>query len=863
MARQAKGRTTKPSSSTSNQGAATKSQPKIRVAKESETVQESESKNKRRARGEDESEQDHSDDDHNDGNDENNDDNVEPPKQLFVDDDGKPLLFFVARGAHRERAVGLIERHGGKITPNDKQAFMCLGSPDTSYSSTDIYDVAYVDECIQRESLLPKRLYQIVKMNDQPTGTRKTWVAVRFYGAGRDKDLLTQLIVENWNGDIRGNVLYKKLAEKHTQHTWMSWRDHAVKTMLREVPVEIWERRHQKYVEQRAKKIVAELDSTSSQTASSTASGSSSKSAAGRRRGRSATTGSAASNDIDMEGSGSNVETGTSSKTKEGKLPGSSAKATGAASAERDSPSPQSPQGVSGFRSKSTGKKGQGPSTSSNERTTNTRKPTTTAASKSKMPAASSSQRGTPQTNSAKGKKTVNRTPTSEDENEELSASASPTYTPKKRKRTTAVSEAQEGEGRPSSSPASSKQKHSEVEGDKQQDEADEEQPAKKRVANRGNGSPSKKSIRQQQDSEREEEKEEREGDQQEEQAQAQPTDDSSDVEPRMKGYTSMEEDFGTQPDHLHLEDVDEDVDVDDDDKEMDEELSKHAVKSARNPDEEDMEKEEEYKPLSQERSPQSQDDGLFFSQLDRGDDIIDPVNLSRGRDVSPSDKGSASPAGKKDEKDGSRSGASISPSKAKSAATRQDKVEEDEDDLAFTKMDTADDIVDPLRGLDARRRRSSGSGSLRRTSSRQSGAFSMADAEEEANGTDAEGVDVDGAEPVVIPDQVVMTYDQQVQHLIDDFPDHSPREVLSAVYMCSGYWTKARRLLEVGLEVSKLDEKTRRWVFTEDEDRKLLLLDQKNDLKGMMRLRKEKGRTAVLFRQRFLFASGADVDGV
>ncbi|KAJ3275830.1 Telomeric repeat-binding factor 2-interacting protein 1 [Borealophlyctis nickersoniae] len=113
-------------------------------------------------------------------------------------------------------------------------------------------------------------------------------------------------------------------------------------------------------------------------------------------------------------------------------------------------------------------------------------------------------------------------------------------------------------------------------------------------------------------------------------------------------------------------------------------------------------------------------------------------------------------------------------------------------------------------------------------------------------------------SQPVVIPSAVIPTatasqkqsYIVAYEKLCEDYGNrYTPKQCLEALFMTSAYFGRARKLLDVDLDVEKLDAKTRRRVFTADED-KIVLGD---DVEALGKIKDEKGADVVGKRERFL----------
>ncbi|KAI8799823.1 hypothetical protein BJ742DRAFT_844005 [Cladochytrium replicatum] len=136
----------------------------------------------------------------------------------------RPLAFFVTHGTHRQEIRELIENHGGKVTTNSKEAFLCLVDPDGPPSSDpNSYSCEFIRDSVESGILVRKEPYRQC-LGQLPLANRTTQ---RNEYSREDKEQLMQHILNNPNA-LGGNEVYKILAAKNPRHPWQSWRQRAI-----------------------------------------------------------------------------------------------------------------------------------------------------------------------------------------------------------------------------------------------------------------------------------------------------------------------------------------------------------------------------------------------------------------------------------------------------------------------------------------------------------------------------------------------------------------------------------------------------------------------------------------------------------
>ncbi|KAJ3412788.1 hypothetical protein HDV05_000255 [Chytridiales sp. JEL 0842] len=178
---------------------------------------------------------------------------------LFVDEDNQPLRFGIVRGIHKTAVtqeilvsalssaegsvlrvgVGDIvvdarstlprEKHGGVVVElHEPKIYMRLADPEKESSFINLYSINYIKDCIRSQTLLDQAPYLLSK-DGQPTAKKTT---SRNEFTLKDKEILRELLKAAPGDKLRGNEIYQELARKHNNHTWQSWRAHAVKFII-------------------------------------------------------------------------------------------------------------------------------------------------------------------------------------------------------------------------------------------------------------------------------------------------------------------------------------------------------------------------------------------------------------------------------------------------------------------------------------------------------------------------------------------------------------------------------------------------------------------------------------------------------
>ncbi|KAI9101646.1 hypothetical protein DFS34DRAFT_647442 [Phlyctochytrium arcticum] len=154
---------------------------------------------------------------------------------IFKDDSGQSLKFFITRGRHRKEARELIQEHGGIVSEVDsRDVFLRLGEPGSKTSDTELYSTELITDSVAAGRLLAHDVYSLNK-DGLASSNRKI---SRQPFTSQDKIVLRDYIVNfcttNPEGakNLNGNRLYKDLARRFPNHSWQSWRSHAIDSII-------------------------------------------------------------------------------------------------------------------------------------------------------------------------------------------------------------------------------------------------------------------------------------------------------------------------------------------------------------------------------------------------------------------------------------------------------------------------------------------------------------------------------------------------------------------------------------------------------------------------------------------------------
>ncbi|KAI9337951.1 hypothetical protein BDR26DRAFT_935390 [Obelidium mucronatum] len=203
---------------------------------------------------------------------------------LFIDDDGEPLRFSIARFDRRGAIRLLIEQNGGEVVePHEPNIFMKISSLKLARVPGRFYSEKYIVDSIQRGRLPVNRERYLLwpskpiaesashggeekpgkRPQHEPPGFRTPFT--------KEEDaLLIQLIAKNRDG-LTGDLLYQELARTHPSRTWSSWRDRAVKKLLPRMSADYLSRLREEYATKAAAAAAAAAATAASDSAAATA----------------------------------------------------------------------------------------------------------------------------------------------------------------------------------------------------------------------------------------------------------------------------------------------------------------------------------------------------------------------------------------------------------------------------------------------------------------------------------------------------------------------------------------------------------------------------------------------------------------
>ncbi|KAG6118103.1 hypothetical protein E4U13_000505 [Claviceps humidiphila] len=147
--------------------------------------------------------------------------------QLFKD-----TVFWVAHKLpSRDYILELIKKNGGTVTHLENQADLRIAdhTMKKKYVVPDSISYEFITDSVRKGvTQLPDR-YLILPPFDQTTHESRKRTRTIFTPA-EDASLL--LYVESHTKDRTGNQIYKVFAESNPRHTWQSWRNRYMKTLL-------------------------------------------------------------------------------------------------------------------------------------------------------------------------------------------------------------------------------------------------------------------------------------------------------------------------------------------------------------------------------------------------------------------------------------------------------------------------------------------------------------------------------------------------------------------------------------------------------------------------------------------------------
>ncbi|EAW06482.1 putative transcription factor Rap1 [Aspergillus clavatus NRRL 1] len=129
----------------------------------------------------------------------------------------------------RSRFKELIERNGGVIKLQEKDADVKIVDDTRKNLPSDTYSFKFVEDSIRNGRLADLEAYRAGPSAPRPVGA--THIPNRAhkvpYTISDDQMLFDWLqpLEKNPRAAVSGNVIYKEIAEKHPRHTWQSYRD--------------------------------------------------------------------------------------------------------------------------------------------------------------------------------------------------------------------------------------------------------------------------------------------------------------------------------------------------------------------------------------------------------------------------------------------------------------------------------------------------------------------------------------------------------------------------------------------------------------------------------------------------------------
>lgn len=143
----------------------------------------------------------------------------------------------------RSRFIDDIQANGGVVVPLEKQADLLIcdhARPNNPVGGTSW---KYIEECIKAGELLDAFAFACGPASGTVRDVGSTVTAARGtrvpYTAEDDR-ILTEWVTRcvQGGGDERGNLIYKDLELQNKRHTWQSWRDHWIKVLSKQRPIQ-------------------------------------------------------------------------------------------------------------------------------------------------------------------------------------------------------------------------------------------------------------------------------------------------------------------------------------------------------------------------------------------------------------------------------------------------------------------------------------------------------------------------------------------------------------------------------------------------------------------------------------------------
>ncbi|KAJ3041607.1 hypothetical protein HK097_002228, partial [Rhizophlyctis rosea] len=150
------------------------------------------------------------------------------PKKIFIDRDRTPLKFFITRGPRRAEFRELVERHGGEVVDIPQNAWMRLADPSEDVTKSGMYSTEYIRDCVLDSKLINNKDDYAMDTNKGPKGRK---LGLRTPYSPADKQIIIECIKEHPE-HVNGNSVWKEVGKKYPNHPWQSWRDHALKHIV-------------------------------------------------------------------------------------------------------------------------------------------------------------------------------------------------------------------------------------------------------------------------------------------------------------------------------------------------------------------------------------------------------------------------------------------------------------------------------------------------------------------------------------------------------------------------------------------------------------------------------------------------------
>eukprot|EP01116_Phalansterium_solitarium_P024277 TRINITY_DN8854_c0_g1_i1.p1 TRINITY_DN8854_c0_g1~~TRINITY_DN8854_c0_g1_i1.p1 ORF type:complete len:611 (-),score=93.87 TRINITY_DN8854_c0_g1_i1:126-1772(-) len=159
------------------------------------------------------------------------------PSGIFLDQDGKPMQFFIRDIPDKPRIAQLVNEYGGTVRFVHTPAATIIVDPaqPTPPGNYQFYSMDFVDKCVEAQRLLPLEQFRVEPRRAAESASVGATTKGRTKFTAEEDEIIKQAVQQAQRDGITiGNNFWKELEQQRLpSHSWDSTKSHYTKSLFR------------------------------------------------------------------------------------------------------------------------------------------------------------------------------------------------------------------------------------------------------------------------------------------------------------------------------------------------------------------------------------------------------------------------------------------------------------------------------------------------------------------------------------------------------------------------------------------------------------------------------------------------------